>query len=418
MTQPDPFRSRRLLFLLPFAPRRDAPSGGSRAMAQLLVPLSARHQIAIICLRAKQEPGTDDLLRERCDVVEEIWRPEPERSTTQRRRMRLLAGLLRGRPMWATDWDIAAYRARARDFVRAWRPDLVQIEYHIMGQYLSALEDCPAPRVLVEHEPGVAIARERLAAQRGFGRIVAQLDARAWQQFEPALIRQVQAVVVFTEHDRQAIAPYTPSTPIVRISLGTALPQLPLNPLGCPPLSLVFVGSFLHAPNVDAATRLIASIYPRVRAVYPDSILYIVGDQPPPQLKQIAGAGVVVTGRVPDVIPYLDRAALVVAPLRLGAGMRVKILEALAAGKAIIASPLAAQGLQPENGEQIMLAETDEQFVEAIVQLLGAPARRAALAARARAWACANLGEGMAIAAYEALYQQLLECAPRSEPSQ
>jgi glycosyltransferase involved in cell wall biosynthesis len=382
-------------------------------MAHLLAPLSARHRIAILCLRAKHEPGIDDLLRERCDVVEEIRRPEPERSTRQRRRARLLAGLLRGRPMWATDWNSATYRARARDLARAWRPDLVQVEYHIMGQYLSALEDCPAPRVLVEHEPGVAAARERLAVQRGFNRIIAYLDARAWQRFEPSIIRQVQAAVVFTERDRQAIAPYTHHAPIVRISLGMPLPELALSPLGSPPPSLLFIGSFLHAPNVDAAMRLIASIYPHVRAVYPDARLYIVGDQPPPQLKQMAGQGVVVTGRVPDVTPYLERAAIVVVPLRQGGGMRVKILEALAAGKAIIASPLAAEGLCPQEGEQLLLAETNEQFVEAIVRLLGEPSQRAALAARVRAWARAHLDEGTTIAAYEALYQQLLECAPQ-----
>src|SRR2546422_10461962 len=105
----------------------------------------------------------------------------------------------------------------------------------------------------------------------------------------------------------------------------------------------------------------------------------------------MATANVIVTGPVPDVTPYLDRTAIVVVPLRLGGGMRVKVLEALAAGKAMIASPLAVEGLAVVDGEHAVLAETDQQFCDAIVQLLADPARRAALAGSARAWACAHL---------------------------
>src|SRR5262249_36455335 len=152
------------------------------------------------------------------------------------------------------------------------------------------------------------------------------LDLLAWERYEPTIIKRVQAVVVFTERDRQAVASSAQQTPIVRIPLGTVLPEHPLNPLGDPLLSLLFVGSFIHPPNVDAAVRLIKAIFPRVLGRFPDLYLHIVGDQPTPWLRQMANEHIVVTGRVPDVTPYLDRAALVVVPLRLGGGMRVKVL--------------------------------------------------------------------------------------------
>jgi glycosyltransferase involved in cell wall biosynthesis len=143
-------------------------------------------------------------------------------------------------------------------------------------------------------------------------------------------------------------------------------------------------------------------------------ILYIVGDHPTPQIRQMANATVVVTGRVPDVTPYLDRAALVVVPLRLGGGMRVKVLEALAAGKAVVASPLAVEGLDVMDGKHVLLADSDRQFSDAIVQLLTQPERRTALAAHARSWARANLDWEGPIAAYERLYQNLMECFPKA----
>jgi glycosyltransferase involved in cell wall biosynthesis len=89
--------------------------------------------------------------------------------------------------------------------------------------------------------------------------------------------------------------------------------------------------------------------------------------------------------------------------------MRVKVLEALAAGKALVASPLAIEGLELTDGDQVVLAETDQQFADAIGDLLRDPVKRADLARRARSWACANLGWQTSIAEYETLYDSLTE---------
>jgi glycosyltransferase involved in cell wall biosynthesis len=311
--------------------------------------------------------------------------------------------------MWATDWSVPAYARRLRALAAEWRPEIVQIEFPVMGQYLPALRDCPAPRVLVDHDAGPQAARDLLAQQRGAARLLQWADVLAWDRYERALFGQVQSAVVVAERDERALARLARRTPLLRIPVGTRLPERPLDPLGRAPLSLVFVGSFGHYPNADAALRLAGAIFPRVRERFPDLKLYIVGKEPPPEVQQLAGEQVFVTGRVPDVTPYLDAAALVVVPLRLGGGMRVKVLEALAAGKATVASTLAIEGLGLADGEQIALAEHDEQFAAAITRLLAEPDRRAALAGSARAWARANLSWDGPIAAYERLYQALLD---------
>jgi polysaccharide biosynthesis protein PslH len=397
---------RRLLFLVPFPPRLDAMDGGGRAAAQFLTRLAVRHQVALLYLRRASDPPVDEMLRENCDLVEEVIRPEISFGFGQR--WSRLNSVLRGTPIWATGLAVAAYGERVGTISRKWRPDIVQIEYHVMGQYLTALAGCSAPRVLTQHEPGAAAAEDLWKSNQGFARWARYLDMLAWKKFERAIMKRIQAVVVFTERDRQAVARLNQQTPIVRIPLGTVISDRPLNPLGYQPLSLVFVGNFIHPPNVDAALRLVQAIFPAVQKRHPELRLYIVGDQPPPEVKQMAGPKVTVTGRVADVSPYLERAAVVVAPLRLGGGMRVKVLEALAAGKAVVASPLAAEGLEVLDGEQIALAETDEDFAKRIIHLLDDADQRALLAARARAWACANLGWDEPIAAYERLYHTLL----------
>jgi glycosyltransferase involved in cell wall biosynthesis len=169
------------------------------------------------------------------------------------------------------------------------------------------------------------------------------------------------------------------------------------------------VGNFTHPPNVDAAQRLAGDIFPAIHAQRPDVRLWIVGDQPPPELVALAGEAVTVTGRVPDVRPYLEAAAVVVVPMRLGGGMRVKVMEALAAGKALIASRVAVEGLDLTPGAHYLLAETDEEFEIAILTLLIKPQQRLALGTAAYGWARGSLGWARAGAAYEQLYDQLLQ---------
>jgi polysaccharide biosynthesis protein PslH len=397
---------RRLLFLAPFAPRLDAPHGGGRSIAQIVTGLAARHRVVLLCLRGPDEPAADPLLHERCERVEEISRPAIVQ--TNARRLRLLAGLLRGQPMWASDWAVPAFARRVRALAREWQPEVVQIEFHIMAQYLPALAGCPAPRVLVVHEPGTAASADQNRTLRGAARLLGELDRLAWRRFERRVAQNVQGVVVFTERDRDSVKRLAPTAPLHCIPLGTPVLDEALNPLGEAPPSLLFVGGFGHPPNVEAARRLVSAIFPAVRARCPDAELFLVGSNPPTDLAPAGAVGITATGFVPDVAPFLDRAALVVVPLRQGGGMRVKVLEALAAGKAVVASPLAIEGLALRDGEQLLVAQSDAEFVEAILRLLQEPDRRVALARRARAWATSNLGWEGPLAAYERLYQQLL----------
>jgi glycosyltransferase involved in cell wall biosynthesis len=150
-----------------------------------------------------------------------------------------------------------------------------------------------------------------------------------------------------------------------------------------------------------------------VRARYPHAVLTLVGDQPPAELRALADDSVRVTGRVPNLAPELEQAAVVVVPLSHGGGVRIKVLDALAAGKAIVASPLAVAGLGVRDGLELIVAQTDQDFAASIVRLLDSEEDRVALATRARVWALANLRWEASLRAYEELYDRLL--GPSSE---
>jgi glycosyltransferase involved in cell wall biosynthesis len=403
----------RLLCLAPVPPRRDAAHGGGRAIAELLIRLAERHDVTLVCLRGSDAPSADPLLLERCASVREVAAEKPPgRFGPLGRRIRVAAAVVRGTPAWVAGGTSQGFFTVVREVAEAWQPDIVQLEYHLMGAYLPALAGCPAPRVLRQLEPGAATAHARAAYRGGLARLAAPLDYRAWERFERGVMAQVRIVVALTERDADSLRPLAGSTPIECIPLGVSLPACAYDPAGQGERELLFVGNFAHAPNVEALERLIRVILPGIRAQCPDAVLRAVGADPPRHLWGRESEGVFLSGRVPDVSPFLDRAAVVLAPLRIGGGMRVKVMEALAGGKAVVATPLAVDGLDVSDGDQVRIGRTDEELVRATVELLRHSDRRVRLARRAREWAMAELGWERPAAAFDRLYQSLLPASP------
>ncbi len=398
-------RRPRVLYLLPFPPRLDGVHGGSRATAELLLRLTSRHPAALLYLRADDEPPLDARLAEQCAVAVEVRRParQPLSPGEIVRRAGVLARCAVGQPHWVAKWSVPQVHRRLRALVRAWQPDVVQLDFHLMGQYLPALRGWTGPRIMVAHEPSSTAAPD--SGGRGIRRWVHRLT---WQRYEQRVVDGVDTVVVFTPQDRDSLRELGSRTPLRIIPLGAEVPTQPLDPCGEWPPRLLFIGNYMHPPNRDAAIRLVRDIFPAVRARVPDLHLDLVGDHPPGEVRDAAGLHIHVHGRVPDVRPYLDRAALVIAPLRRGGGMRVKILEALAAGKAVLTTRLAVAGLDVTDGEHIAIADTDGELIAAAERLLLDREVRVRLGGAAHRWAAEHLDWDRSAAAYSALYDSLL----------
>ena len=153
---------------------------------------------------------------------------------------------------------------------------------------------------------------------------------------------------------------------------------------------LLFVGSMLHAPNVDAARWLAADILPRIRARRPDATLSIVGEPPREEALFPNGvpAGVADCGWAADLRPHLDAAQISVAPLRYGAGMKSKVIEAFASGPAVVTTPIGVQGIDVVSGCEALVTPSDDAdaFANAVVSLLTDSNRRDAMRRAARAY--------------------------------
>jgi glycosyltransferase involved in cell wall biosynthesis len=367
----------------------------------MLAGTAARHTVGLAYLRYEGEPDVEDTLRERLDFAEAIPRTAARRTSPAHwyRAAGWRAGLTVGRPRLVSELTFGAAASRLGAVIAAWRPDVVRLEYPVLGGYLPALPDSAA-RVLADYDALLETAR----LPRSLGeRIEHRLDVRAWRRFRRRVLERVDAAVVPTERDRAALTELGTETEILAVPLGADTGAPALDPAGQDDATLLFVGNFNHEPNLDSAGFLL-DVLPRIRKQRPDAVLRLVGERPPDVSSH---EGVEASGPVADVTPFLDAAAVVLAPARLGAGMRVKVADALVAGKAVVASPLAVEGLELTPGRHAIVADSAD-FADAVSALLSDRARRVELGRNARQWAVENLRWERALDAYDELYGRVL----------
>jgi glycosyltransferase involved in cell wall biosynthesis len=165
-------------------------------------------------------------------------------------------------------------------------------------------------------------------------------------------------------------------------------------------------------PNVHAAHLLVDTILPRVRRSNPEVTLWLVGRRPDPSVLRLARPGVVVTGEVPDMLPYLHKATVYVAPLRTGAGTRTKLLEAMAAGLPIVTTRIGLEGIDAEDGREVIVADEPESMADAVVRLLRQPWQRHDMGGAARRLAEKRYDWDRCLTPLAAMYGDLL--APKA----
>ncbi len=199
-----------------------------------------------------------------------------------------------------------------------------------------------------------------------------------WPSFQRRLWRRFALLQTFTTKDADSVRELDPVvSDRIRVNpFGVELPP-PGAEAAEVPGTLLFTGHFTHYPNVDAAVWLAREIMPRVLERAPQARLRIVGSAPTEEILALAGPGVDVVGEVATIQPELARASLILAPIRVGGGMRMKVLNAMASGRPVVTTLRGSEGFD-ETGvtAPLVLAETAEAFAERTAELLNDPARR------------------------------------------
>lgn len=248
-----------------------------------------------------------------------------------------------------------------------------------------------------------------LNVQPKFGGVRALLNYRAARAYERFMFTPYRRTVVVSEADRDELRGINPSLNIDVIPNGVDLRYFtPDNRETREPYTLLFTGNYEYAPNVDAALRLAREVLPAVQARIPEARLWLVGNAPPPELLALANDSITVTGRVPDVRPYLARASVFVSALCFGAGIKNKVLEALAMGCPVIATPLSIDGIEARDGQEVVIAGLDA-LPETVIRLLNDALLRQMLSANGRALIESRYSWARVAEMYERLYQAVSE---------
>jgi glycosyltransferase involved in cell wall biosynthesis len=306
-----------------------------------------------------------------------------------------------------------AFNERLARRLSAESVDVVQIEGIEMAPYLPILEAVqPRPMLIYDAHNAEWILQKRAFAtdiktpSRWPAALYSWVQWRRLYRYEANLMEQVNHTLAMSASDKTALRQLNPTVPITIIPNGVDFASY--DQFSQPPIAydLIFTGKMDFRPNVDAVLWFGRQVLPLIQQHRPDTTFAIVGQRPHPRLNILRQvAGVTITGYVEDIRPYIAGAKIYVAPLRVGGGTRLKLLEAMAMGKAIVSTSLGAEGYPVANEQELILADEPAVFAQAVLYLLEQPARRAELGQAGRALARASYSWDALVPRLEELYK-------------
>jgi len=254
---------------------------------------------------------------------------------------------------------------------------------------INVPEDVPCPTVLFQHNVEAMIWKRHYEVQSNpLKQAYLRGQWRKMRAFERESCRRFDTVVTVSREDREMIEREYEVANVYDVPTGVDVEFFQPTGGGAPDANnLVFTGSMDWLPNEDAIRYFTEQIMPLIRQKVPDVTLTVVGRNPYPGLLELSkhDDSIVVTGRVDDVRPFMEKAAVYIVPLRIGGGTRLKIFEAMAMEKAVVSTSVGAEGLPVRNNEELILADTPETFAGSVVRLLQDQALARRLGQRAAA---------------------------------
>jgi sugar transferase (PEP-CTERM/EpsH1 system associated) len=362
--------------------------GGKLRTWHLMRHLAKRNHITCISFADPKAPAAYRAgMSAVCAKLITIDRPEPTKEG-----LRFYASVAR-HLFDRVPYAVAQYRSRA--YRRAVRAALAgnsfdRLVCDFLVPAVNMPERLPCPAVLFTHNVEAEIWRRH--AETETRRVRKRLYETQWRRmlrFEGRTVARFDRVLAVSEVDRdtlQRLYGDRLDAPVSVVPTGVDTDYFAPAPSDPRSKRVVFTGSMDWLPNADAVQFFCREILPIVREAEPDVTFTIVGRSPTPAVRRLAeDRGVEVTGRVEDVRPYLAKSSVYVVPLRIGGGTRLKIFEAMAAGRAVVSTSIGAEGLPVEHGRHLLLADDPGSFARSVIALLRDADTRAMLAREARA---------------------------------
>lgn len=365
----------KILNILPYSP---VPPhfGGALRIYHLLKAMVKRNDVTIICYgdgeneaAIRREFGTD--------IRDVIMVPPPPRLHGRLKRWGQLSATIRGRSATSQAFHSPDMQSAITSILAREQFDCIQMENYVLGTF--DLSDSRAVRILdaqnVEYD---SVHRMAVASPSPLRRWFYEREARSIRKEETGIYRMQNAILLTSERDRALLEQEVTGVPKFVVPNGVDIEYFSPGRESAEPLSLVFTGSMNYYPNVDGIEYFLQEILPLIRREVQHVRVYVVGNSPPKSVFQFQSEDVIVAGGVPDVRPFVDRAAVYIVPLRMGGGTRLKVLEALAMRKPVVTTSIGCEGIEVRHNESVLVADTPADFASGVIELL----RNKALAER------------------------------------
>lgn len=351
-----------ILILSPFLPY-PLDQGGKIRIFNIIKHLSRSHAVTLAAVVDDRNAADLRPLQELCEEVVLVERPArlwPDR-------MAFFGGLA---PYNVIRYRSDAMRAALDSLRRRRKFDLVQVEFAMMWQYADLFDATPV--ILdahnIEHKNVQQIGNSR---QNLAWRLMYRLEEKRLRQVEERAWRDCALCFAVSEEERDEIAARTGDDgKVVTAANGVDLERFPFRPRQPAGKKILFLGGMDYAPNLDAATYFLTEVFPLIRRDEPDATLLLVGRELGRLGHASAHPGVEYHESVPEVLPWFYAADVLAVPLRQGAGTRIKVLEAMAAGLPVVSTAKGCEGILAQNGVHLLCGETCDAFAAAVREAL------------------------------------------------
>jgi polysaccharide biosynthesis protein PslH len=345
-------------------------AGGKIRSYHILRHLQQQHELVLVTpYGGKRDLWYERQIKKEFPGALPVWTAAPD-SSTLARLFHYLYCFPSGVPFSIRKFTDHAAGKKIEQLIRQEKFDAVVCDF--LAPSLTFPKKLWGQTILFQHNVETMLWDRMLASEpRRLKRLLYRLEAGRMRRYECSSIDKFQHVIAVSEQDRAYMSQFMPADKISVVPTGVDLEQYRATSDGQATEPLVmFTGTMNFEPNVDGVEHFCREIWPRVLKAVPKARFRIVGKEPVAAVRRLESETVEVTGTVPSVLEHLQQAWVLVVPLRMGGGTRLKIYEAMAMGRAIVSTSIGAEGLDVRNGKDIILANEPEAFANAVISLL------------------------------------------------
>ena len=370
-----------ILFLTSRAPF--PPVGGDRLRAfHFIKALSRKHRVTLLCFAGDEAEAEE--VQPMSNYVDHL---EVVRLDQRRSYLNCLMGLFSRKPLQVHYYRSTAMRKLIRYHLSRRQFDLIFVHLIRMADYINDMNGLPK---IMDLTDAISLNYERSAACEPQRRLTAynlaqRVERRRVREYESSMLRRFDCNVLISPVDRDYLAGFTPVDNVRVIGPGVNLKYFEYYEGGYDPDTIIFHGKMSTFPNQDAVLYFYERIFPLILQHRPAMRLYFVGIEPGPEIQAMQEhPNVTVTGYVPDVRPFIRQAALSICPMRTGAGAKNKVLESMAMGTPVVATPMGVEGIDLVPGRHALIGNNAAELASLILDLAREPRRRRELARNGR----------------------------------